>query len=138
MSNGARHCPNRRAFIQMAGGAAIAPAFVGWPARATQVMPRGQQITAFTLIHGIPGKEEDLKEHLLSLAAPTRAEPGCVMYDLYQLPDRKHEFLRFEIWSSLEALEAHKKAPHLKASFEKRQREGWTTEIVIWDRVAEK
>jgi len=72
---------------------------------------------------------------LLSLAAPTRAEPGCLRYDLYQSPNRTHEFLRFEIWASSAALEAHKQTPHLRASFEKRQREGWTTEIVLWNPV---
>jgi quinol monooxygenase YgiN/quercetin dioxygenase-like cupin family protein len=78
--------------------------------------PNDQRVTAFTLIHGIPGKEEDLKQHLLSLAAPTRAEPGSIAYDLYQNPGQQHEFLRFEVWSSLAALEAHKQMPHLRAS----------------------
>ncbi len=89
-------------------------------------------ITAFTRIHGLAGKQDDLKQHLLSLTAPTLAETGAFRYDLYQSTDKPHEFLRHEVWSSLEALEAHKKTPHLKASWEKRQREGWTTEIQIW------
>lgn len=90
------------------------------------------RVWAVTLIHGIPGKEEALKAHLLSLAAPTRAETGAITYDLYQSPDRRHEFMRFEIWSSPEALERHKQTPHLRESFERRQREGWTTEILTW------
>lgn len=94
-------------------------------------------VTAFTLIHGIPGREADLRAHLVSLAGPTRAEPGAIRYDLYQHPDQPHEFLRYEVWSSLDALEAHKRAPHLRASFDKRRREGWTTEIVLWNRVRE-
>jgi quinol monooxygenase YgiN len=85
-----------------------------------------------TLIHGIPGMEDELKAHLLSLAAPTRAEPGCITYDLYQSPTRRHEFMRFEVWRSSAALDAHKQTPPLKASFERRQREGWTTEIILW------
>jgi quinol monooxygenase YgiN len=92
-------------------------------------------IAAVTLIHGLPGRDEELKQHLLSLSGPTRAEPGCVAYDLYQDPEERHEFMRFEIWTSAEALEAHKGLPHLRASFEKRQREGWTTEILVWERV---
>jgi quinol monooxygenase YgiN len=92
-------------------------------------------IAAVTLIHGLPGRDEELKQHLLSLSGPTRAEPGCVAYDLYQDPAERHEFMRFEIWTSAEALEAHKRMPHLRASFEKRQREGWTTEIRVWERV---
>ena len=39
-------------------------------------------------------------------------------------------------WSSEEALEVHKRTPHLRASFEKRQREGWTTQILLWQPVA--
>jgi quinol monooxygenase YgiN len=92
-------------------------------------------ITAVTLIHGVPGHAEDLGAHLLSLAAPTRAEPGCLVYDLYQSPDRPHEFMRYEVWASAAALEAHKRSPHLQASFAKRQREGWTTQILTWKAV---
>jgi quinol monooxygenase YgiN len=94
-------------------------------------------IAAFTRIHGLPGKEGDLKQHLLSLTAPTLAENGAFRYDLYQSTDKAYEFLRHEVWSSLEALETHKKTPPLKASWEKRQREGWTTEIQIFKAVVE-
>ncbi len=97
--------------------------------------PRERVISAVTFIHGIAGKEEELKQHLISLAGPTREEPGAIRYDLYQSPEQKHEFMRFEVWSSAEALELHKKTPHLRASFDKRQREGWTTEILTWKRV---
>jgi quinol monooxygenase YgiN len=94
-------------------------------------------ITAFTRIHGLPGKEDDLKQHLLSLTGPTLVETGAFRYDLYQSTDKAYEFLRHEVWSSLDALEAHKKTPPLKASWEKRQREGWTTEIQIFKAVVE-
>ena len=127
---------SRRLFLR-AGAAAAAAALIGRPAQAVESMVTGAPITAVTLIHGIPGKEQELKEHLLSLSAPTRAEPGCITYDLYESPDQKHEFMRFEVWSNLDALEAHKKTPHLRGSFEKRQREGWTTQILTWDRVPE-
>ena len=124
---------DRRGFLRAAAAAAGTALLAGW--RTALPEAPGDAITAVTLIHGLPGKEDELKAHLLSLAAPTRAEPGCIMYDLYQSPIRRHEFLRFEVWASAEALEAHKQTPHLRASFEKRQREGWTTEIVLWDRV---
>jgi quinol monooxygenase YgiN/quercetin dioxygenase-like cupin family protein len=99
--------------------------------------PAPQWVTATTLVHGIAGKEDDLQAHLLSLAAAARAEPGCITYDLYQSPIKKYEFMRYEVWSSAAALEAHKQMPYLRASFEKRQREGWKTEIVTWARVPE-
>jgi quinol monooxygenase YgiN len=103
---------------------------------AVSAAPPGS-ITAVTLIHGIPGREAELREHLLSLAAPTRAEPGCLQYDLYQSPDTPHEFMRLERWASADALEAHKRTPHIAASFERRTREGWTTQILSWTRVPE-
>ncbi len=116
--------------------AAPAPPIPAAAVTAPAPPPPGQ-ITAVTLIHGLPGKEADLKEHLLSLAAPTRAEAGCRQYDLFQSPTKAHEFMRLEVWESEQHLEAHKKTPHLRASFEKRQREGWTTEIMVFERVPE-
>ncbi len=105
--------------------------------RTAEPQTKDDWITAVTLIHGLAGKEQDLRQHLLSLAPPTRAEAGAVTYDLYQSPERRHEFMRYEVWTSPEALEAHKKTPHLRASFEKRQREGWTTEIMVFKKVPE-
>jgi quinol monooxygenase YgiN len=130
--------PNaRRAFLRLAGaGAAVATV----PALRTSAAAQSganEVITAVTFIHGIRGREEDLRQHLLSLARPTRSEPGCVAYDLYQSPEAAHEFMRYEVWASPAALEAHKKTPHLQASFEKRQREGWSTQITVWKRVVE-
>ena len=101
-------------------------------AKAIEDPPSSDVVTAVTFIHGIPGKEADLQAHLLSLTAPTRAENGSIRYDLYQSPDKPHEFMRYEVWSSIAALAAHKQAPHLRASFEKRQKEGWTTQILVW------
>ncbi len=92
-------------------------------------------LTAVTFIHGLVGKEKEMKNHLLSLTAPTLAEPGCLTYDLYQSPEKKNEFMRFEVWRNDEALELHKMMPHLKASFELRKQQGWTTEITRWRRV---
>ncbi len=94
-------------------------------------------ITAVTFIHGLPGQQTQLKQHLLSLAAPTRAEAGNRRYDLYQSPDKPNEFLRLEAWRSIADLETHKQTPPLRASFERRQREGSTTEIQVWKRVPE-
>lgn len=124
----------RRHFLKTAGSLAASATLLGQKAAAESATAQGT-LTAVTFIHGIPGREADLEAHLLSLAAPTRAEPGCITYDLYRSPTAKHEFMRFEVWESPEALERHKQTPHLRASFEKRQREGWTTEIIPWVRV---
>jgi quinol monooxygenase YgiN/quercetin dioxygenase-like cupin family protein len=94
-------------------------------------------LTTVTLITGKPGKEEELKRELLALAGPTRAEAGNIQYDLYQSPTHKNQFMRLEVWKTDQALEEHKNAPHIKASFEKRQKQGWQTQIIPWKRVPE-
>jgi quinol monooxygenase YgiN len=121
----------RRWFLKAAGGALGAMA--AWSGRTAGA--ENEVVTAVTLIRGLEGREEELEAHLLSLSAPTRAEPGCVMYDLYRSPGVKNHFLRLEVWASPAALEAHKATPHIRPSFEKRQREGWSTEISVWKRV---
>jgi len=103
---------------------------------AAQSMPSEDALlTAVTFIRGMEGSEEDLMRELLSTTAPTRAEPGNVRYDLYQSPNNKNYFMRFEVWRNPQALEDHKQTPHLKASFERRKDKGWMTEITIWKRV---
>jgi len=92
-------------------------------------------LTAVTFIRGVPGREQELERELLALTAPTRAEPGALRYDLYQSLAKPNEFMRFEEWRDSAALEAHKQTPHLRASFEKRQQQGWRTEITLWQKV---
>lgn len=92
-------------------------------------------LTAVTFIRGVPGREAELQQELLALTAPTRAEPGALRYDLYRSEARPNEFMRFEQWRDPAALEAHKQTPHLRASFEKRRQQGWSTEITLWRRV---
>ncbi len=89
-------------------------------------------LTAFTFVHGQPGQADSLRAHLLSLAAPTRAEAGNLHYDLYQSVEHPDDFLRYEVWRDRAALESHKQTPPLRDSFARRQREGWTTDITLW------
>ena len=105
---------------------------------AARTMPsEADLLTAITFIRGPEGSEQELLTELLSTTAPTRAEPGNFKYDLYQSPVNKNLFMRFEIWRSVDALEAHKQTPHLKASFERRKNKNWMTEITTWRRVAD-
>ena len=59
------------------------------------------------------GKEDELRQKLTGFVAPTRAENGCVQYDLHEEDEHPGHFLFFERWTSLEALEAHLAAPHI-------------------------
>lgn len=94
-------------------------------------------LTAITFITGKEGREEELKNELLKLSTPTRAEPGNLRYDLYQSPVKPNRFMRYEIWRNPQALEDHKVTPHIKASFKLRQEQGWMTEITTWKRAPE-
>jgi hypothetical protein len=38
-------------------------------------------------LEAVPGHEEELAQHLLGLVGPTRAEPGCLVYNLHRDPE---------------------------------------------------
>jgi quinol monooxygenase YgiN len=59
------------------------------------------------------GKEDELRRKLTGFVAPTRAENGCVQYDLHEAEDHPGHFLFFEKWTSTQALEAHLASPHI-------------------------
>ena len=50
------------------------------------------------------GKEDQLKELLQGMLAPTRAEPGCRLYELYQSGEQGR-FYFYERWENQAALE---------------------------------
>ena len=66
-------------------------------------------------ITAAPGKEELLRSELDKLVAPTRAEEGCVQYDLHEDNDRPGFFVFYEIWENRELWQAHMNQPHLAA-----------------------
>jgi quinol monooxygenase YgiN len=60
-----------------------------------------------------PGQEAELRELLRGMLAPTHAEDGCELYELYE----SHELGRFyfyELWTSKAHLDAHCETPHFK------------------------
>jgi quinol monooxygenase YgiN len=56
------------------------------------------------------GTESQLRALLQGMLAPTRAELGCEMYELYE-SDSKGRFFLYEIWESQAALDQHAQAP---------------------------
>ena len=57
-----------------------------------------------------------VKAELLKLVKPTRAEQGCIQYDLHQDNDNPAVFIFYEIWESVEMLKAHAQSEHIKAN----------------------
>ena len=63
-----------------------------------------------------PDKVEELRSVLVGLLAPTRAEEGCIQYDLLQNATDPTDFTFVEEWTSFSALEAHLGSDHLQAA----------------------
>lgn len=59
------------------------------------------------------GKEEQLRGLLQGMLAPTRAESGCKVYELYE-SDSKGRFYFYEIWESQAALDQHAASLHYR------------------------
>ena len=53
------------------------------------------------------------------LVEPTRAQPGCHRYTLYQGKEQPDVWLLFEEWRSEDNLKAHVETPHMKAFLER-------------------
>jgi quinol monooxygenase YgiN len=59
------------------------------------------------------GKEDQLRALLQGMLAPTRAEPGCKLYELYE-SNSTGRFYFYETWESQAALDQHAATPHFK------------------------
>lgn len=61
---------------------------------------------------------EKVKAACLALVNPSRAEAGCISYNLFQSTDTPNLFIFFEEWGTREDLENHLNTPHA-AQFDK-------------------
>ncbi len=75
------------------------------------------------------GKDELVKAELQKLIDVTRAEEGCINYDLHQDNENKNLFLFYENWASRKLWQAHMKNPHLAEYL--KATEGAVAEFVI-------
>jgi len=72
-------------------------------------------LTVVATLKAKPGHEDRLLAMLEGLLAPTRAEAGCLNYDLHHSDDEPGTFLFHETWETRPLWEAHMKTPHLVA-----------------------
>lgn len=77
-------------------------------------MPKNQQITLIVRFKAILGKEEDVKNVLMNLIAPTRSEPGCIEYILHQNAEDETQFLFYEVWQDQYSLNQHNEKQYIK------------------------
>jgi len=62
-----------------------------------------------------PGAEQTVHAAIEACVAPTRAEPGCIDYDLHRNADDPAMFVLYEGWESQAALDAHMHTAHFRA-----------------------
>jgi len=73
---------------------------------------------ALTIVARIEAKQDSVdlvKAELLKIIEPTRAEAGCLQYDLHQDNDRPEVFLFYENWESRPLWQDHMNSAHLAA-----------------------
>jgi len=67
------------------------------------------------------GYENKMKELLTAMVAPSKAEDGCIFYDIFQYENDTKRFMAVESWRDESALDGHKTSSHYaiyKASYE--------------------
>ncbi|MEM8493638.1 MAG: putative quinol monooxygenase [Pseudomonadota bacterium] len=72
-------------------------------------------LTIVANIHAQPDQVDLVKKELLRLIPTTRAEEGCLQYDLHQDNDDPAHFTFYENWESRELWQKHMAAAHLAA-----------------------
>jgi quinol monooxygenase YgiN len=73
------------------------------------------KLTIIAKIKTKTDKIDLVKAELLKLIDITRAEAGCISYDLHQDNENPAHFLFYENWESRELWQKHMENPHLKA-----------------------
>lgn len=73
------------------------------------------KVTVIAYHRAKPGKERALRDALLAVCEPTRAETGCINYDLHVSPDDPGLLVFHENWDSKADLDAHLASLHIDA-----------------------
>jgi quinol monooxygenase YgiN len=72
-----------------------------------------EKVSLVAYLQAKPGKEQELKDTLMSLVAPTRVEAGCIDYHLHVSHEDPRRFMFYENWTSKKDLDDHLAKPHL-------------------------
>ncbi|MBU8975944.1 putative quinol monooxygenase [Lysobacter sp. FW306-1B-D06B] len=60
-------------------------------------------------------RSEELGAAFMALVAPSRAEPGSIVYELHRSTQDADLWMVYEVWASQEAFDAHLATAHLQA-----------------------
>jgi len=81
-------------------------------------MPGGS-LRVVARLEAKPDKVDELRDLLASLITPTRAESGCIAYELLQNQEKPTEFTFVEEWTSGSALDDHFATEHIQDALSK-------------------
>ncbi len=66
-----------------------------------------KKISVIAKVQAKAGHETEVRAALSALVTPSRAEPGCILYTLYEDKHTAGTFFTYEEWESEAALGAH-------------------------------
>ena len=72
-------------------------------------------LTIIANLHAKADKAELVGSELEKLIDVTRAEPGCLRFELHHNNKDAAHFIVLEVWESKDIWQAHTNAPHLRA-----------------------
>lgn len=72
----------------------------------------GSEIRVIAQAFAQPENVTSVRTVLRNMLVPTRAEKGCIAYDVHEVIGDPYQFVFFEVWESEAALEAHTRTRH--------------------------
>jgi len=80
------------------------------------------------------GCEDKMKELLSAMVKPSKAEDGCLFYEIVQYEKNPRKFMAVETWRDEAALDGHKGSAHYavyKSSYEPYCEDKYTDELIV-------
>ena len=71
------------------------------------------------MLRARPDTRTQLQRELEAVKGPTRKEPGCLRYELYQQADQAEKFLFIEQWQTADDLNRHLQQPYIQSLIQK-------------------
>lgn len=81
-----------------------------------------------------PGCINEMKKLLSAMVKPSKAEDGCMLYEIFQYENQPEKFMAVETWRDEKALNGHKHSEHYKvykSSYEPYCAKKYTDELEI-------
>lgn len=80
------------------------------------------------------GCEEQMKALLAAMVVPSKAEDGCLFYEIVQYKENPRKFMAIETWRDEAALDGHKHSAHYavyKSSYEPYCEHKYTNDLEV-------